>query len=65
MCICLKLKGIFSYFPIRALTLDEIDNWDRFPIVFITLDGDAWDPHTSHYAIAVMLSYNFGFANIY
>ncbi len=31
-------------------TLDEIDNWDRFPIVFITPDGDAWDPHTSHYA---------------
>ncbi len=48
--IHLKLKGIFSYFPTQALTLDEIDNWDRFPIVFITSDGDAWDPHTLHYA---------------
>ncbi len=26
MLIHLKLKGIFSYFPTRALTLDEIDN---------------------------------------
>jgi hypothetical protein len=50
MRIHLKLKGIFSYFPTRALTLDEIDNWDRFPIAFITPDGDAWDPHTLHYA---------------
>jgi hypothetical protein len=50
MCIHLKLKGIFSYFPTLALTLDEIDNWDRFPIVFIIPDGDAWDPHTLYYA---------------
>ena len=50
MRIHLKLNGIFSYFPTRALTVDEIDDWDRFPIVFITPDGDAWDPHTSHYA---------------
>ena len=50
MRIHLKLKGIFSYFPTRALTPDEIDNWDTFPIVFVTPDGDAWDPHTSHFA---------------
>ena len=50
MRIHLKLNGIFSYFPTRALTLDEIENWDVFTIVFITPDGDAWNPHTSHYA---------------
>ena len=50
MRIHLKLNGIFSYFPTRALTLDEIENWDMFPIVFLTPDGDAWNPHTSHYA---------------
>jgi hypothetical protein len=46
MRIHLKLNGIFSYFPTRALTLDEIENWDMFPIVFLTPDGDAWNPHT-------------------
>jgi hypothetical protein len=25
-------------------------NWDTFPIVFITPDGDAWHLHTLHYA---------------
>jgi hypothetical protein len=50
MRIHLILKGVFLYFPTRALTLDEIDNWDRFPIVFITPDEDAWDLHTWHYA---------------
>jgi hypothetical protein len=50
MRIHLRLNGIFSYFSTQALTLDEIENWDTFPIVFITLDGDAWDPHTPHYA---------------
>ncbi len=50
MRIHLKLNGIFSYFTTLALTLDEVENWDTFPIVFITLDGDAWDPQTLHYA---------------
>jgi hypothetical protein len=50
MRIHLKLNGIFYYFTTQALTLDKVENWDTFPIVFITLDGDAWDPHTLHYA---------------
>ncbi len=50
MRIHLELNGIFSYFITQALTLDEVQNWDTFPIVFITLDGHAWDPHTLHYA---------------
>ncbi len=44
------MNGIFFYFTTRALTLDEVENWDTFHIVFITLDGDAWGPHASHYA---------------
>ena len=27
-----------------------MDNWDNYPIVFITPDGDAWDPNAEHYA---------------
>ena len=34
----------------QALTLDKIENWENFPIVFLTLDGDGWNPHTLHYA---------------
>jgi hypothetical protein len=34
----------------RALLLDEIKNWENSPIVFVTPDGDTWDPHTLHYA---------------
>jgi hypothetical protein len=50
MHIHLKLNGIFSYFTTWALTLDKIENWENFPIVFLTPDGDAWNPHTLHYA---------------
>jgi hypothetical protein len=50
MHIHLKLNGIFSNFTTQALTLDKVENWDTFPIVFVAPDGDAWDPHTSHYA---------------
>jgi hypothetical protein len=46
----LKLNGIFSYFTTQTLTLDEIENWENFLIVFLTLDGDGWNLHTSHYA---------------
>ncbi len=50
MRIHLKLNGIFSYLTTQALTLDEVKNWDTLPIVFITPDGDAWDPHMLHNA---------------
>jgi hypothetical protein len=35
-----------------------MDNWDNYPIVYITLDGDAWDPNAEHYTEqeAVMLN---------
>jgi hypothetical protein len=50
MRIYLSLNGIFSSFPTRALTLKEIEDWETYPIVFITPDGIAWGPYASHYA---------------
>jgi hypothetical protein len=50
MRIHLKLNRVISFFSTQALTLDKIENWESFPIVFLTLDGDAWNPHTLHYA---------------
>ncbi len=32
------------------MTSEEIDNWEDYPIVFVTPDGDAWDPNAEHYA---------------
>jgi hypothetical protein len=49
MRIHLSLNGIFSSFPTRALTLEEIEDWENYPIVFITPDSVAWDPYASHY----------------
>jgi hypothetical protein len=49
MRIHLSLNGIFSYFRTRRLTSEEINNWDNYPIVFISPDGDAWDPNAEHY----------------
>ena len=48
MQIQLALNGIFSYFPTRSLTIEEVE--ENFPVVFITPDGDGWDPYTSHFA---------------
>jgi hypothetical protein len=48
--IHLSLNGIFSSFPTRTLTLKEIEDWENYPIVFITPDSVAWAPYASHYA---------------
>ena len=50
MRIHLKLQGIFSYFPTHPLSLEEQENWESYPIIFITPDGNSWDPHSSHFA---------------
>jgi len=46
----LVLNGIRSYFQTRSLTIEEVQDWENFPVVFITPDGDGWDPYTSHFA---------------
>ncbi len=50
MRIHLSLNGIFSSFPTRALTLEEIEDWENYSIIFITPDSVTWDPCASHYA---------------
>ena len=50
MRIHLHLNGTFSYFPTQPLTLEEQENWDEFPIVYLMPDGDCWDPQSTHYA---------------
>jgi hypothetical protein len=48
MRIHLSLNRICSPFPTCALTLKEIEDWETYPIVFITPDSIAWDPYASH-----------------
>jgi hypothetical protein len=50
MRIHLSLNGIFPSFPTHALTHKEIEDWEKYPIVFITPDSVTWDPYASHYA---------------
>ena len=52
MRIRLKLKGIFSCFDSRPLTVDEMNNWEEYPVVYLTPDGPTWDPTSVHYAQA-------------
>ena len=46
--IPLQLWVIFSYFPSRTTTDDEIENSDKN---IITPDGVNWDPYSTHFAI--------------
>ena len=52
MRIHLQLNGTFSYFPTRALTVDDQERWDEYPVVYLTPDSDQWDPEATHYADA-------------
>ena len=52
MRIHLKLSGIFSCFPTRALTRGEVETWDEYPIVYLTPDAPSWDPLSSRFADA-------------
>jgi hypothetical protein len=44
------LNGIFSYFKTRPSTLEEQENWENYQVVYVTLDGDSWDPYSEHFA---------------
>lgn len=48
--IPLKLNGVFSYFPTRALTQDEIDHCEDYDCIFLTPDSTSWNPHCDSYA---------------
>ena len=49
MRVHLQLNRIFSFFPTRNLIPYEVEHWNTYPIVFLTPDGDSWDPNSTHY----------------
>ena len=49
--IPLQLDGIFSYFPTKALTLDEMQNCDQIEHIFLSPDAETWDPYSESYSI--------------
>ena len=49
--IPLQLDGIFSYFPTRALTLDEMQNCDQMEHTFLSPDTETWYPYSESYSI--------------
>ena len=50
MHIQMELNGIFLYFLPCQLTLDEMEYWDRYPVVYLTPDSDWWDPNSLDYS---------------
>ena len=48
--IPLQLDGIISYFPTRALTLDEMQNCDQIEHIFLSPDTETWDPYSESYS---------------
>ena len=55
--IHLQLKGIFSHFQTRELTIEEMEHWADHEVIFLTPDSATWDPHSEHYEVeeALML----------
>ena len=49
--IPLQLDGIFSYFPTREFTLDEMQNCDQIEHIFLSPDSKTWDPSSESYSI--------------
>ena len=47
--IPLQLRGIFSYFPTRALEKSEIESCDDFESICLTPEGKEWNPNDSHW----------------
>ena len=47
--IPLMLDGIFSYFPTRALTVDEMEHPEELPYIFLSPDTPRWDPYDARF----------------
>jgi hypothetical protein len=43
------LNGIFSYSKTWPLTLEEQENCEDYQVVYVTSDGDSWDPYSEHF----------------
>ena len=52
LCIRMKLDVIFSYFPTRKLTMNELDNCEYIETVHLNPDAAQWDPYNEEYADA-------------
>ncbi len=50
--IHLQLNGTFSYFELQSLTIEEIETWENYPLVYLTPDSDQWDSHAASFADA-------------
>ena len=48
--IPMKLDGIFSYFPTRKLTVDEIEHCEYIETLQLCPEGDDWDPYDEAFA---------------
>ena len=48
--IPMKLDGVFSYFPTRKLTEQEIDECEYIETLQLCPDADDWDPYDESYA---------------
>ena len=48
--ICMKMDGIFSYFPVRKLTMDELEECEHTETVYLSLDAAQWNPYDEEYA---------------
>ena len=46
----MKLDGIFSYFPTRKLTMDELEECEYMETVYLSLDAAQWNPYDEEYA---------------
>ena len=50
MHIHIELNGIFLYFLTFQLTLNEMEYWNCYPVVYLTPDSDWWDPNSLDYS---------------
>ena len=48
--IRMKLDGIFSYFPTRKLTMDELEECEYMETVYLSPDAAQWNPYDEEYA---------------
>ena len=50
--ISMKLDGIFSYFTIRKLTMDELEECEYMETVYLSPDVAQWNTYDEEYAEA-------------
>ena len=50
LCILMQLDGIYSYFPTRNLTQEEIYNCEYIKTVYLTPAEAEWDPYDEDYS---------------